>query len=101
MVEAKVFGDDHQLKLTTKYKIKEEGTDTDREVNEMLFNGLKKYYSDGLTYDKFVNTYDGKTLGVLQSSKVGAVISADIKTNSFWAVIGAMLVVGLYLAFFP
>jgi SecD/SecF fusion protein len=42
-------------------------------------------------------TYDGKKVGVLQASKVGAAISADIKTNSFWAVIGAMLVVGLYL----
>ena len=33
----------------------------------------------------------------MQASKVGAAISADIKTNSFWAVLGAMLVVGLYL----
>jgi SecD/SecF fusion protein len=98
-VEAKVFGDDNQLKLTTKYKIKEEGTDTDKEVNELLYTNLKKYFSNDLTYEKFINTYDGKTSGVLLSSKVGAAISADIKTNSFWAVIGAMAVVGLYLAF--
>ncbi len=96
-VEAKVFGEDDQLKLTTKYKIKEDGVEVDKEVNELLFNTLKKYYSADLTYDKFINTYDGKQTGVLQASKVGASISADIKTNSFWAVIGAMLVVGLYL----
>ncbi|MFZ4670612.1 MAG: protein translocase subunit SecDF [Flavobacterium sp.] len=96
-VEAKVFGDANQLKITTKYKIKEDGVDVDKEVNEKLFNALKKYYGAGITYDKFINTYDGKQVGVLQASKVGAAISADIKTNSFWAVLGAMLVVGLYL----
>jgi len=96
-VEAKVFGSDDQLKLTTKYKIKEEGVDVDKEVNEKLFNSLKKYYNANMTYENFINSYDGKKVGVLQSSKVGAAISADIKTNSFWAVIGAMLVVGLYL----
>ncbi|MCF6130679.1 protein translocase subunit SecDF [Flavobacterium wongokense] len=96
-VEAKVFGSDDQLKLTTKYKIKEEGVEVDKEVNEKLYNALKKYYGPAVTYDKFINSYDGKKVGVLQSSKVGAAISADIKTNSFWAVLGAMLVVCLYL----
>ena len=96
-VEAKLFGDADQLKITTKYKIKEEGVEIDKEVNEKLFAALQKYYAPGLTYEKFINSYDGKQVGVLQSTKVGAAISADIKTNSFWAVIGAMLVVGLYL----
>lgn len=96
-VEAKVFGSDDQLKLTTKYKIQEEGVEVDKEVNEKLFASLKKYYGANQTYEKFINSYDGKKSGVLQSSKVGAAISADIKTNSFWAVIGAMLVVALYL----
>ena len=96
-VEAKVFGEDDQLKITTKYKIKEEGVDIDKEVNMKLYDGLKKYFGADMTYEKFVNTFDGKKIGILQASKVGAAISADIKTNSFWAVIGAMLIVGLYL----
>jgi SecD/SecF fusion protein len=96
-VEAKVFGDDDQLKITTKYKIKEESADVDKEVNEKLHVALQKYFKAGMDYKKFVNAYDGKKFGILQSSKVGAAISADIKTNSFWAVLGAMLVVGLYL----
>ena len=67
-----------------------------KEVNEKLFKVLGKYYTN-MTYDKFINSYDGKQVGVLQASKVGAAISEDIKTNSYWAVLGAMLVVGLYL----
>ena len=74
----------------------EEGTEVDTEVNQKLYDGLKKYFPN-MSYEQFINAADGKTMGVLQASKVGAAISADIKTNSFWAVIGAMLVVGLYL----
>lgn len=95
-VEAKVFGDKDQLKLTTKYKIKDEGTQVDKEVNEKLFKVLGKYFPS-TTYDQFINSYEGKKVGVLQASKVGAAISEDIKTNSYWAVLGAMAVIFLYL----
>ncbi len=95
--EAKVFGNDNQLKITTKYKVKEHGIKADLEVNKLLFESLKNHYSAGLTYDKFVNAYDGKKYGIVLASKVGPTIAEDIKTNAYWAVIGAMLIVGLYL----
>jgi SecD/SecF fusion protein len=95
-VEAKIFGSEDQLKITTKYKITEEGVDVDKEVNEKLYKGLQHYYTNS-SYEKFINSYDGKTVGVLQASKVGASISEDIKTNSYWAVLGAMAVIFLYL----
>ena len=95
-VEAKIFGTDDQLKITTKYKITEEGVGVDKEVNEKLYKGLQKYYPN-TSYDKFINLYDGKKVGVLQASKVGASISEDIKTNSYWAVLGAMAMIFLYL----
>lgn len=94
--EAKVFGDSDQLRITTKYKIEEEGVTVDEEVNKMLYQGLSKHFP-GMDYKTFITLTEGKKFGVLSGSKVGAAISNDIKTNSFWAVIGAMLVVGLYL----
>ncbi len=95
--EAKVFGNDNQLKITTKYKVKEHGIQADLEVNKLLFDNLKQHYAVGLTYDKFVNAYEGKKYGILQASKVGPTVAEDIKTNAYWAVLGAMLIVGLYL----
>jgi len=95
--EAKIFGKDNQLKITTKYKVAEAGTEADQAVNKILFDNLKKHFDATMTYEKFVNSYDGKKLGILQASKVGPTVADDIKTNSYWAVIGAMLVVGLYL----
>jgi SecD/SecF fusion protein len=34
--EAKIFGNDNQLKITTKYK-EEHGIEADQEVNKLLF----------------------------------------------------------------
>ena len=96
-VEAKVFGNNNQLKITTKYKVQEHGSEADLEVNKLLYDNLKKHFSADMTYDKFVNSYDGKKAGILQASKVGPTVAEDIKTNAYWAVLGAMLIVGLYL----
>jgi SecD/SecF fusion protein len=95
--EAKIFGKDNQLKITTKYKVAEAGTEADQAVNKILYDNLKKHFDASITYEKFVNNYDGKVYGIVQASKVGPTVADDIKTNSYWAVIGAMLIVGLYL----
>lgn len=95
-VEVKQFGSADQVRIITKYKVKEDGVGVDQEVNEKLYKGLAKYFPS-MDYKKFITLSDGKQLGLLSGSKVSPAISNDIKTNSFWAVIGAMLVVGLYL----
>ncbi len=96
--EAKVFGSDNQLKITTGFKVEETGEEADQEVNRLLFDALKKHYGPEMTYEKFVTLYEGKTMGILQGSKVSPTVSDDIKTNSYWAVLGAMAIVFLYLA---
>lgn len=95
--EAKVFGNKNQLKITTKYKVDEEGEGVDKEVNLKLYETLKKYLPADLTYDQFVTSYDGKQFGVMQASKVSGTISKDIKTNSIWAVLGSLFIVFVYL----
>lgn len=95
--EVKTFGGNNQLKIVTKYAVEQHGIEIDEKVNHMLFDALKKHYSADMTYEKFVNVYDGKTLGVLNSYKVTPTVADDIKTNSYWAILGAMAVVFLYL----
>ncbi len=96
-VEAKTFGADSQLKITTKYRVAENGEGVDKEITTLLFKNLSKHFAADMTYEKFAEASEGKTLGILQSSKVGPSVAADIKTNSIWAVLGAMLIVCLYL----
>jgi len=95
-VEAKTFGTGNQLKITTKYKVSEESEGVDKEVNEKLFEGLKSYFPK-TSYEDFVTNSEGKEFGILQASKVGPTVAEDIKTNSYWAVLGSLLVVFLYL----
>ena len=96
-VEAKVFGKDDKLKITTKYRVEEEGTKVDQEVNELLYKNLKPYFKTNLTYEQFTHP-DVNGLGIVQASKVGPTVAKDVKTDAYWAVGGSLLIVFVYLA---
>jgi len=96
--EVKTYGEESQLKITTKYKIGEEGNHIDDEVQELLFNGLKQYNPAELTIEEFKPGYDGdKKVGVMQSIKVEPTIADDIKTAAGWAILGSLVVIFLYI----
>jgi SecD/SecF fusion protein len=95
-VDIKRFGGDNQLRITTKYKISQEGEEVNKEVTTKLYEGLKKHYKS-LSYEDFANNNDSKTLGIVQSSVVKGSVAEDTKTNAYWAVLGAMAIVFIYL----
>jgi len=95
--EVKTFGEDNQLKITTKYKIEEEGSDIDQEIYNKLYTSLQSFLPDGFSYDEFVNGAEDKTVGIMSSIKVGPTIADDIKKNSYLAVVGSLIVVFLYI----
>lgn len=95
--EAKTFGEDNQLKITTNYKVDVEGTEVDDEIQQALFSGLSTYLPSDLSYDDFVNGTEDKQVGIMSSIKVGPTIADDIKKNSFLAVFGSLIVVFLYI----
>ncbi len=95
--EVKIFGAESQLKITTKYKVDDHSETVDKETNQLLYDALKKHYTKDMGYDNFVNIYDGKQIGILNAYKVSPTVADDIKTNSYWAVLGAMAIVFLYL----
>lgn len=95
----KTYGEDNQVMLTTPYKVDVEGIEVDAEIQNKLFTTLQKYLPDGMTYDEFVVASDTKTVGIMKSTKVGPTIADDIKNNAFWAIIGSLAVVFLYILF--
>jgi SecD/SecF fusion protein len=95
--EAKTFGEDNQLKITTNYKVDVEGTEVDNEIQQALYSGLSSYLPQNLSYDDFVNGSEDKQVGIMSSIKVGPTIADDIKKNSFLAVFGSLIVVFLYI----
>ncbi len=94
--EVKTYGSDHQLKITTVYKIDEEGQEVDDEVQKALFTGLKSYLGS-TTYENFKPGFEKQGAGVMSSIKVEASIADDIKTSALYAVFGSLLVVFLYI----
>jgi len=96
--EVKTYGEASQLKITTKYKIEEEGNHIDDEVQDLLFANLKSYLPEGLTMDEFKPGYDGiKTAGIMSSIKVEPTIASDIKIAAGWSILGSLLVVFFYI----
>ena len=94
--EAKTFGTANQLKITTKYKVNEAGSEVDEEIRSELFSALQPYL-EGVTYDDFISDSDTKTVGLLKYDKVTPTIADDIKQESIWAVFGSLIVVFLYI----
>lgn len=95
--EAKTFGSPNQLKITTKYKIDEQSSEADNEVQELLFQALNPYLPAGFSYDDFTNADDNKNIGVMQSIKVGPTIASNLKVAAYWSVFGSLLVMFLYI----
>ena len=88
--EAKIFGNDNQLKITTNYKVDFEGQAVDDEIQQLMYGALQAYLPDGTDYKSFVTTSEEKQVGIMSSIKVGPTIADDIKNNffgCFWSLI--------------
>ena len=95
--DAKTFGDANQLKITTKYKVNESGAEIDEEIRKSLYEALVPHL-EGTTYEQFIDLNDeNKQVGLLESYKVTPTIADDIKQASFWAILGSLIVVFLYI----
>ena len=95
--EIKTIGSPNQLKISTKYKVDENTAEADEDVQRKLFESLKTFLPENYTYDQFLNAENN--VGKMMSAKVSPTIADDIKQNSFWAILGSLVVVFLYILF--
>ncbi len=97
-VEVKQFGGDSQMKITTKYKVDEESTEVDAEIEAKLFDALKGFFAEkDMTLDEFTSTLDNPN-GIISSDKVGPTIANDMKRSAIFAVLIALFVIFAYIA---
>ena len=52
-----------------------------------------------MNYESFIENKESKTVGLMKKYKVSPTIADDIKKESFWAVLGSLVVVFLYILF--
>ncbi len=98
--EVKTYGPSRQVKITTKYKIKSNDPDVDAEIQGMLYNGLKQFYTKEMTYDQFTSDSDKSDMmfGIMSSQKVGPTIADDVTRKAIIAVIISLFVIFAYIA---
>lgn len=95
--EVKQFGPTNQVKITTKYKIEDQGEEIDREVALMLYEALGGFYETPLTFDEFVSTQTNPN-GIISSDKVGPTIADDLKVKAVLAVLLSLVAIFIYIA---
>ena len=76
---SKTYGEANQLKVTTKYRIEEEASEVDEDIQQRLYTALQEYLPADLTLAQFVKggSSDDK-VGILEYNKVGPTIADDI-----------------------
>jgi len=95
--EVKTFGSANQLKITTKYKIEDNGVEVDDEIQMLLYDGVKTYLPEGMSFSEFKGADNDLKIGIMEWTKVGPTIADDIKQSALWAIIGSLIVVFLYI----
>ena len=96
-VEVKQFGGESQMKITTQYLVEDESTDADAEVESKLYNALKGFFANDLSFAEFTSTLENPN-GIISSDKVGPTIANDITRNAIIAVVIALFVIFAYIA---
>ena len=96
-VEVKQFGGDSQMKITTSYKVKDESSSVDTEIEGMLFESLKGFFKEDIQLSDFTSTLENPN-GIVSSDKVGASIASDIKRSAIISVLLALLIIFAYIA---
>ncbi|CAD7816572.1 hypothetical protein CHRY9390_03196 [Chryseobacterium aquaeductus] len=95
-VEAKTFGNDRQLKISTDYLIDDESLRADQTVEQKLFEGLKSNLPANTTIQDFKSADVGSS-GIVSSEKVGPTVADDIKTHGILAVAAALGGIFIYI----
>ncbi len=85
------FGADDQVRITTRYKIDEDGAEIDEEIQQMIYNGLTPILGDGVDYKTFYDEY------WQSNQKVGPTIADDIKRQAVIAIFIALVFMFLYI----
>ncbi|MBO4567809.1 MAG: protein translocase subunit SecDF [Bacteroidales bacterium] len=98
--EVKTYGPSRQVKITTKYEINSTDPDIDAQIQGMLYEGLKGFFSKDMTYDQFTSDSEKSDmmLGIMSSQKVGATIADDVTRKAVWAVVISLVVIFVYIA---
>lgn len=99
-IQVIALGTDHQtVRISTNYRIDEEGTDVDSEIESTLFETLKGggLLSSDLDLQTFINRDERAGGSIISSEKVGPSVAEDITYGAIVSVVLALIAIFLYI----
>ena len=87
------------IRISTNYRIEEDGIEVDSEIEEKLFNTLKGggLLAGDLTLENFINRDERAGGSIISSQKVGPSVASDITKGAIWSVILAFIAIFVYI----
>lgn len=91
--------DGNTLRISTNYRINEDGMEVDSEIEAKLFEVLKEggLLASDLTLETFINRDVREGGSIISSQKVGPAIAEDITYGAIWSVILAIIAIFVYI----
>ncbi|MCD8181931.1 MAG: protein translocase subunit SecDF [Bacteroides sp.] len=92
-----IGADGKTVRISTNYRIEEEGNNVDSEIEAYLYETLKPLLTQNITLATFIDRDNHTGGSIVSSQKVGPSIADDIKVSAIWSVALALLAIGLYI----
>ncbi len=96
--EVITFGPSNQVRITTSFMVDDDSDLADAQAEQRIFEGVKDFFNEPITFAEFVSDDDDKVIGRLSSQKVGPAVARDIKVNAVISVVIALLIIFSYIA---
>ena len=89
--------DGKTVRISTNYRINEDGNNVDSEIEAYLYETLKPLLTQNISLETFIDRDNYTGGSIISSAKVGPSMADDIKISAIWSVILALLAIGLYI----
>ena len=89
--------DKKTVRISTNYRIEEEGNNVDSEIEAYLYETLKPLLTQNISLETFIDRENHTGGSIISSQKVGPSIADDIKVSAIWSVVLALIAIGLYI----
>lgn len=89
--------DGRSVRISTNYRIEEEGQNIDSEIESTLYEAVKPLLTQNISLETFIDRDNYTGGSIISSQKVGPSIAKDITISAIWSVILAVLAIGLYI----
>ena len=89
--------DGKTVRISTNYRIQEEGNNVDSEIEAYLYETLKPLLTQNISLETFIDRENHTGGSIISSQKVGPSIADDIKVSAIWSIVLAVIVIGLYI----